>query len=268
MRNVCNFEINGLKYGDYESMCIGFLTAYETGSSDKSCWIDCTIIDKRGRAFTLRIFTNRVEDNVDAESVIADLVGHYVQFNVSFTKYGYQTNKIELVNVPVSLPPEVETSIEVIRSAVSEDEGLQSYMRQFDFIERLKNIIDYEIGYHLVRIASEISMISMLDNISTLYDKKLLIRAAVTSRGYLLPSKTKFSHPVLNITKLMRSDLKTDRELVLILDPMAEEEATVNSSIYRKISVFVNDLQEERRGISTTQNIDLSSLKRSVGHLL
>jgi len=268
VRNVCNFDIKGLKYGDMERQCIGFLAEFELGSSNKTCWIDCTVVDERGKSFILRIFTKQVEDAVDAEAAISGMVGHYIKFNISFTKYGYQTQEIELYDTPVVLAPEVDTAVSIISNAIEGDSELTEYVTRYQFIEALQGVIDFELGYHLVRIASEIVMINMLDNISNMYSRRLLIRGSITSRGYLLPSKTKFSKPILNVTKVMRTALRTDRDLLLLLDPMADEEVSPNSNIYRQISIFANAVMEERRGITEQDDTLVKSLRNQIGNLV
>lgn len=270
-RAVCNFAIKSLRTGDSDIGCVAFLSGYERGSSDYSKWINCKMVDRESKAFVLRIFTKNVADHVDAEDVIANLVGRYVKFDITSTQYGYQTKEIELYNVPVVEPPEVAISINVINEAVRNDEELKGYMEQYDFINTLRGIIDYEVGYHLVRVASEITMIETLNNISSVYDTKTLIRATIVSRGYLLAAKTRFSRPVLNINKLMRTKLVSDKELILILDPLSEEETSATSRVYIEIKKFVEGIIKERRGesveeVSSSSNI--INLRNNLGGLL
>lgn len=269
VREACNFSINNVKPGTMEFGCIAFLSDYELGQSAKTKWIDCKMVDASAKLFNLRIFTKHIEGDVDAEELIKAKIGKYVQFDISYTKYGYQTDEIELYNIPVVAPPEVDTAIAIIQEAVAEDEELQEYMAKFDFINSLRMIIDCEIGYHLVHIASEIIMAKMILNLSNLYDTKLLIRAAITSRGYLLPSKTKFSRPVLNTAKVLKTKLGTCRELLLILDPLADEEATPTKVMYMRIAAFVKQIIDERRGLyEIKEDIDADELRRMSGGLL
>lgn len=248
-RAICNFSIEEIRPGDYENNCVAFLSKFEIGASKKAKWFDCTMVDKNAKQFILRLFTNNLEGNVDPEEVINELVGHYVKFDVNSTRYGYQTQSLELVNIPVLLPPEVEVAITQIMQVVSDDTELMDYMIQYNFINTLKGIIDSELGYHLVAIASEIYFIKAISNISNVYNIQTLIRATITSRGYLLPSKTKFSRPMLNTNKVLKSKLSSNKDLILLLDVLSEEEISSTKNVYIKIRKFTKQILDERRGL-------------------
>lgn len=249
-RIICNFSVDSLRRGDFEINCIALFCEYERGASDKTTWVDLRMIDKNAKAFTLRMFTNKITDNIDSEEVLNGLKGHYIKFNANYTKYGIQTDFVELIPVPVVAPPEVAVAIAQVKEFAKNDPALLSYITQFNYLETLETILYGEPGYHLVELAMELYMINMLNDISCEYDIPLLIRTAITSRGYLLPSKTKFSKVLLNTNKVLKSELKTDRLLLLILDPMSEDEAdSINKSAFYRIQKFCKQTLEERRGI-------------------
>jgi len=269
----CNIDISTLKLGDLRHNCVAFLSSYTLGRSDKAEWVDCVMVDMKSKTFSFRIFVrNGSTEDCTVEEAIAAKVGHYVRFSITATKFGFQQvedTKLDLVDVPVLLPPEVEVAIGIIVEAAKEDEALLNYMNYFDYIERLKKIIDIEMGYTLVEIASEISMIQAIQNISDIYDKKTMIRTAIASRGYLLPAKTKFSRPVLNVTKVLKTELGSDRELLLILDPAAEEEASPTKRMYMDLASFTSRVVNERRGLNEeiNEHINLDALRRRTGGL-
>lgn len=251
VRIGCNFDCRALKFGDTKIGAVAYLSKAESGSSSKSEWYDLTCVDMNAKVFMVRVFTRGVDtDGLDIDKVITSKVGKYVEMDITSTKYGLQTDRLTALELPVVPPPEVETAIAIILSIASEDAELMEYITKYDLIEQLKTIIDVEPGYHLVRIASELSLINAVENISNIYDFKLMRRAAVTSRGYLLPSKTKFSRPLLNVNKLLKTSLGTNRELMLILDPVSEEPASPSKNAYMKIAQFSEAIIKERRGIN------------------
>ena len=268
LRPACNFSIDTLKSGSVDYGCIAFLSSYEMGASLKTKWIDCTMVDAKSKVFSLRIFTKNIEGDEDPEELIKAKVGHYIKFDIASTKFGYQTSEIELVNVPVLPPPEVDVAVKIIKEAIQDDAGLLDYVEKFSFIDELYKIVDYEKGYNLVRIASEILMAESLNYISNTYDVKTMIRAAVTSRGYLLTTKTHFSRPVLNVTKVLKTKLGNCRELLLILDPLNAEEKTPTARMYMQVAVMVDDIINERRGIAKSDDGSLSKLRESFGLLV
>lgn len=263
-RAVCTIDISSLKFGDIEYDCIGFLCGYKKGESSKAQWIDCDVVDKFAKVFTLRIFTKRLQEGgEEPEDIIKKLVGHYIKFTVRNTNYGYQTDghDIEIYNVPVIAPPEVEIAILEINKVLQEDEELRSFVEQYDLIQNLKGIINYELGYHLVEIAAELRMISTVSDITEEYEVRTLQRAAIASRVCLLPSKTKYSKVILNVTRVLKSALKTDKELLILLDVLSEEDVSSTKRVYIEISKFVQQIIAERRGVLSDEEGASSSLK-------
>ena len=271
-RPGCNFDSRALLFGDTKMDAVAYLSSITYGSSDKSEWADMSLVDKHSKVFSVRIFIRNatVEQGASVKKSLDAMVGCYVLMNITSTKYGFQTDAVNKLDLPVMCPPEVETAISIILSCSQDDEELMSYMKDFGFIDQLKSVIDIEPGYHLVRIASELSLINAVENVSNIYDFKLLRRAAITSRGYLLPSKTKFSRPLLNVTKVLKSKLGQDRELLLILDPTSEEAASPSKNVYMRIAQFAEYLLQERRGINEEIKdiIDIKSLRNVTGGLL
>lgn len=271
VRIGCTIDISSVKFGDTVCGCVAFLSDYKKGSSEKAQWIDCKVIDMHSKVFTLRIFVRgEMVEGVSAENAVEAKVGKYVKFDLSSTNYGFQTSCIELENIPVTHPPEVDVAVAIINEAVVGDSELIDYMITYDYINQLKGLINGELGYDLVFVAAEIQEIQALQNISNYYDTKLMIRAAVTSRGYLLPTITKFSRSVLNINKLLRTKLGKERDLLLLLDPLAEEDVSPTKRMYMRIASLVNEIINDRRQftVNYVDKFDLKELSRMSGGLL
>lgn len=245
-RVVCNFDAETIRYGDRIPGSIGFLAGCEFKDSGKGIWYELEIVDMNAKRIFAKIFLQRNRDNTSISATIEGLVGNYIKFTLMSSTYGFQTDELELYPVDVVEPPEVIVAEEQIRQCIEQDEALMSYCRKYDFISFLKDVIDGEKGYHLVRIASEIALINSITNISELYSRNVLIRAAIASRGYLLPAKDVYSRPVINVNKVLTTELKTDRELITILDVLSKK-STVNKRMYIKISEMVLDIIKERR---------------------
>lgn len=248
-RAVVNFSVDDLRKGERETNCIAYLCGFEKGVSEYSAWCDCKMIDKFGKIFVVRLF-DKTKGSGELEKEVGLMVGSYVQFHIENTRYGFQTSKLTYVNVPVVVAPEVEIAEAVIRDMVSGDLLLQSYMEKHNFIGELKNQIHYELGYRLVELAAELYEIENLCSISDIYDRQLLVRAAVTSRGYLLPCQTRYSKMLLNVNKVLTTDLKSDKSLIMLLDLFSGEDGhDVNKSAFYRIKKYCNVVLNERRGI-------------------
>ncbi len=255
-RSICNFSVDAIRPGDTEINCIALLCGYEQGASSKAKWADLSMIDRNAKVFSLRIFTSDLKDNMDPDLALQSMCGKYLKFNVSSTKYGLQTSAVEVVDYPVVCPPEVEVAIGIIMQSVAGDTLLQEYMAGYKYLDTLKGMLYGEPGYHLVELASELCMIDTLDNIASEYDVQLLRRAAVTSRGYLLPSKHSFSKVLLNTNKVLRSGLREDIQLIVLLDSPEGMQSTPNKRMFYRIKKLCRQVIEERRGFYEEDVID------------
>ena len=268
-RAVCTCDIDSLRYGDKEFGVIALLTEIQTRQSDKAKWIDCRMVDKNSKVFTLRIFTSGMNTEVDPVEIAESLIGKYVKFDILSTAYGYQTKEITYVDIPVVVAPEVEIAYTVLMRNLESDKELNSYVNMFNLLNVLKDLMSGDIGYELVYMAAELSIIESIQNISSSYDIRALKRAVYVSRGYLLPCNTRFSKPILNFNKLVRTNLKLDKELLLIIDPVSIEEASSTKKLYYFIRDFVKKLVDERRGLSEeTNSWNVDSVRTMFGGLL
>lgn len=253
-RTVCNFDITTARYGNYYPNVTALFSSYTLGTSAKSRWFDCTMIDMNSKVFMVKKFES--DGSLDTvEHIYKDAVGKYVVFDLESTRYGFQTKEITTLPQSVELSPEVIVARTVLEKELKGDEALQKYCSNYDMLNVLSNLIDGEPGYALVRMASEIYMINAVDSISVGLDIRAMKRAVFCSRGYMLPHKTEWSIPLLNNSKIMQiPPLKTDRELMLIIDPLSREPMNSTKATYIKIRGLVNDIINIRRGIENEKD--------------
>lgn len=268
--DICNLSLDSIRPGSTEYNVICYVSDFKVDSSTKAVWLDFNVIDMKSVTHSVRLFSSKGESVDELEMRAKSFIGCYVKFDqITKTQYGLQTTGFELYPVEVVMPAEVEIAINIIKDAVKDDEALCSYMSQFDVIEQLKGIVDSVPGFHLVRIATEIVMIKSLSNISNMYSETELIRAAVTSRGYLIDRKNNFSKVVLNVNKITRSGLKTDMQLIDILDVMSENTSPLKR-VYIEVAKFCNFIVEERRGLIDEESVigRIMSISNEYGGLL
>ena len=269
-RSICNFALASLRPGEKMSDCIFYLSDMYEDASDKAKWFQLKVIDMASKVYEIRMFTSGGQNRLKMREGINSYKGSYIKCDVIYTKYGLQTTEFEPYLVDVVEPPEVQVAIAIIEDAVKDDKELNEYMLKYDFIEALRRIIDIEPGYHLVRVAMEIGIIKYLNNISDLYSEKLLIRASIVSRGYLINRKNDLSKTVLNANKIMRCDgLSKDIELINTIDVMSGS-TTPNKRVYIEIRKFADFIMSERRGILDEKEVisDIDAISASFGWLL
>ena len=255
-RTICNLDSRLIRYGDIYPGVVALMSRWVLGTSAKSRWYDCTLIDMSSREFSVRLFKSDA-GSPEADEIMNSYIGHYAQFTLKSTQFGYQTNEFNPLPNPVEQSPEVVVAKEIIEATIRSDEGLMEYAEKHDFINNMLNVIDGEPGYMLVRIASELYMINAIDNISTDLDIKTMKRAAITSRGYLLPSKREYSRPLANVNKiLVCARLKGDEELMYILDALTDKDASNTKLTYIKVRGLVDDIIKIRRGVKNEKDIE------------
>lgn len=260
-RTVCNFDSVTARYGNFYPNVVALLSSFTVGSSSKSRWFDCTMIDQNSKQFTVKKFeTDGSLETIEAR--YRQAIGKYVVFDLESTRYGFQAKEIDVLPQEVELSPEVTVAKAILEKEALADAGISKYVATYDMLNTLSNVIDGEPGYALVRMASEIYMINAVDSISTDLDIRAMKRAVFCSRGCLLPHKTEWSTPLLNNSKVMQiQDLKTDKELMLIIDPLSKEPISSTKATYISIRGLVNDIINIRRGVENEKvSRDVSSL--------
>ena len=249
-RGYCDFDVANFKVGDFEKGSVVLLTNYEFGSSPRATWVNMTCLDRHSKSFNLRLFTRELDTGgKPLEKILEECKGNFIEVDINSTRYGLQTDSFQLFRVNDTLPEEVILAKKVIEKVLAGDTELDAFVQKYNLVEYLSGVIEVDIGYHLVNIASELRVIEALDSITDGYNIKLLKRAAIVSRACLLPSNQQFSNSLLNVTKVLNSGLKTDRELLVLLD-VASREPSPNKSIYLKIREFVQTINNERRRIN------------------
>lgn len=269
---VCNFDFASLPLGSKQNGVVCYLSSFIENCSDKARWFDLSVVDMRSKVYTLRYFSSFSAATDETRNILSQLIGKYIRVDITYNQYGYQVQQqkeIELHPADVVLKPEVEIACGIIQDACKEDADLSEYMRTFNYIPKMKNIIDIEPGYYLVRVAMEISLINAVSNITDTFIRRALVRAAVTSRGYLIDKKNELSKPILNINKILRSPLQTDVELINILDALSGN-TTQTKRMYISIAKFAKYIIEERRGLVNEEEIinNYGSISDMLGGLL
>ena len=242
---ISNFNVKSLAFGDQEYGCIALLTKYELNSSSKASWADLYMIDKFSKLFVVKLFTSFAGQNY--KDVLDNLVNRYVKFDIHYSKYGYQLHDIELVDVEVTVSPEVEVAYQFILEQVKQDDELLEYCTSSNLLEHLKEVLYYEKGYYLVEIASELMLVNTLKSITDIYDMKVLKRLCVTTRGYLLPRASKYSKGVGNSIILSGTSLRKDDVLMQSVDSTHPESKEVKQ-MYSMVRAMASFLLIKRKG--------------------
>lgn len=276
VRPICNYAFDSIKVGDRLRNVVVYLSGYTVESSAIAKWFELQVVDVKSKLYRVRYFSSHSAISQTEEYTLQNMVGKYITLNMLFlNKYGFTVegssdeSAVKLNHVDVLLPPEVEVAIGIIEDATKDDVELLQYMAKYDYINKLKDMIDVEPGFHLVRVATELLIIRMLSNVTNIYPEQTLIRAAICARGYLIDKKNDLSKPILNTNKIIRSDLAKDIALIDCIDVMSEHTSPVKR-IYIEIAKFSNFIVDERRGLISEKDIMFhnAAISNQYGRLL
>ena len=214
--SVCfdDCQEDGTTYNDV----IVFVVKMHFDSSEKANWCKLTIMDKKRRTASLRIF--------DPEEKSYALVNTYIQLNIKKTKYGYITQECFSLNIkPAEANPEVKLAEKFILNTISFDTTLRELVEQTELIERMKTCdVDdgLEIGYEVVRCAVELALARDFANLSKNIDFKFLMRLVIYSRMYLLSNSQTMSKDLKRWFIIAQNPIPEKSKVMAVFDKEAE----------------------------------------------
>ena len=113
-------------------------------------------------------------------------------------------------------------------------------------IEHLKEVIDYEKGYALMRLAMELSMVESLENVTKDVDLNAIGRAILCSYGHYTRTSV-LSDSIANVTLALQFPFENKTTVVPLLD-VALEEKPKEYEVMHSIQSAVAAILEVRKG--------------------
>lgn len=236
--NQANLSFNDLMEGETKNGCIFYCISQELKTSDKAVWNEYLIRDKSFRVAKLRIF--------DGDNPNSQCAGSYCMAALTKNKYGLQSKLIVPANGECRRNPEIDISIDFVRNYFATDEHAMSFISQTGFIDKMEQVIDYEKGYALVRLAMELSMCEQLYNITNNVDVTMIGHALLLSYAHNCVELS-FSPEVRNIIVAIKYKWPNTQKLMSILDPGEMEKRPDEYIIYKSIRNTINTILETRK---------------------
>lgn len=236
--NLSNLSFNEIGDGETKNNCLFYCVAQDRKTSDKSTWSEYIIRDKSLRTMKLRIFND--------ENPNAELAGKYCMAALTKTKFGLQTSTIVPTSGECPRNKEIDIAKEFVQTYFMQDEHAKAFMDGTGYIGKLENVIDYEQGYKLVRLAMELSMCEQLYNVTNNVDIKLIEHALLTSHAYCC-TEMSFSPEVRNIILTMRCKWPNVPKLVAMHDPGAVDSRPEEYDIFLSIKSVVDRILENKK---------------------
>lgn len=236
--NNSNLSFNEIQPGETRSGAIVYCISCEFKSSPNAVWQEFIIRDKSMHVAKLRLF--------DYNNESANFAGTYIVTDLSRNKYGFQTDMVAPVTGTMMENPEITVAEQFVRNYFAEDTVALSYIAETHLFELMRDHVDYEKGYAIVRMASELAMVDSLKNITKDVDIVSIGQAILCSYGHYTRS-SHLSNSVNNITLMLRFQFP-DRVLVGQLLDTALEDKPKEYPIYSNIQNTVAALLEIRKG--------------------
>ena len=240
--NECNLAFSEIKIGESRPGCIVFCVSQEYKSSANAVWMELVIRDKTMHVAKLRIF--------DYENPEAQLAGHYIIGALSRNKFGFQSEDVVTAPGEIRENPEIAIAIQFIHNYFSTDVVAMQYINKLNVIESLREVVDYERGYALMRMAMELAMCDSLNNIAKDVDVTAIGHTILASYGYLLRPNSILSSSVNNVFLAQQFQFPNKQVVVTNLDECLEEHAP-EYKVYKHIHDSVATVLEIRKGLLT-----------------
>lgn len=189
-----------MKDGDVFDGAILYCVSCEFESSAKAVWLTMKVRDRMGRVAKLRLF--------DYDRNDMDYSGTYIKSTIRKTKYGYNTDEVECIDLEFRPNPEIELCSTYVRNYFSNDAYMRGVLDRTKLIERMEMFVEIEKGYTIVRLASELDILDELKNVLYEVDFRAVSYALVFKYGYVAsPKLVSFSENLRSLTFALRQNI-------------------------------------------------------------
>lgn len=236
--NNSNISFSDIADGETAQGCIVFCTSCEFKSSPNAVWQELVIRDKSMHTAKLRVF--------DYSNKAAEFAGRYIMTELSRSKYGFRSEMITPANGAVAVNPEIAIAESFIRNYFCDDKCAMDYISKTQIIDRLKDVVDYEKGYALMRMAMELSMVDSMSNITKDVDLKSIGQAILCSYGHYTRTSV-LSDSVNNVTLALSFVFENKALVVSLLDEALTDQSN-EYHVMKSIKSAVATILEVRKG--------------------
>ena len=228
--NFATISFNDVAVDDEIPNAIVYCISQEIKSSQKATWLSLSIRDKLFHVATLRLF------NYDRAF---DYTGRYIYVTpLQKTIYGFQSEMIKEVDGEVPKNPEITIAEDYVLNFFQDRLYVIQNMSNCKLFEHLSEIVDYEKGYKIVRIATELSITEDLCNLTNTLDIKS-IQEAIIADALQYTQPNSILSPVVKACLIASKCEWHDKKMVVrIIDISADP--PVEREVYNKIKSYAD----------------------------
>ena len=236
--NKSNLSFNEIQMGESRDGCIVYCCDCSLQTSAAAQWLECIIRDKMFRVAKLRIF--------DPEQAV-NLTGKYCMCTLRKTQYGLQSDMIVATSTEVAPNPEIDIAKNYILDFFKEDESAMNFITSTALLDAMDTIVDYEKGYMVVRLATEICLCEQFYNVSKDIDVRVLTHAFLASYGYITRPNIPMSEETRSVLVATSHKWTNTPLLMRIIDPGTLEKEPLERDMFRKIRAMVESIIKSRK---------------------
>ena len=238
--NASNVNFKDIAPGETRMQSIVFCISSTYKSSPAAVWHELTIRDCQMHVAKLRLFS--------PESTERNYTGQYIMCALErYGQGGFKTNTVAPVPGDAYVNPEVAIAETYIRNVLGAIPAAVEYINKVSFIDNLKNVVDIEPGYVLVRLAMTLSMLENLTNITGQLDVQSMMLAAMCRYGHhCRPSSLSASSNSLLLALNFQFPDKV--KVCQILDPEPVEDVPLEREILESIEATVDNIIFAQKG--------------------
>ena len=238
--NNANLSFNEIAEGENRMGCIVFCVSCEFKSSANAVWQELLIRDKSMHVAKLRCF--------DYDNTEADFAGKYILTSLARSKFGFQTDLIKPIQGECPENPEIALASQYILNYFADDAIAMDFITKTSFIDFMKEHVDFELGYGLMRLAMELSMCDTLNNIARDLDVKSI--GHILLMNYAHVTRSSVLSPAINNIFIAQQYQWPNRKLVVTALDKEKEVKSPESTVVNSIRETVDNILKVRKGVT------------------
>lgn len=238
--NNSNLSFSEVLEGESRKGCIVFCVSCEFKSSANAVWQELLIRDKSMHVAKLRCFNY---DNKEA-----DFKGKYIMTDLARSKYGFTSEFIKPIQGECPENPEIALASQYILNYFADDVIAMDFINKTQFIDFMKETVDYELGYGLMRLAMELSMCDNLNNIA----KDINVRAVghILLMSYAYVTRSSVLSPAVNNIFIAQQYMWPERKIVVTALDKEQEIKSPEATVVESIRKTVDSILQVRKGVT------------------
>lgn len=236
--NQSNISFNEIEVGKHRDGCTFYCCEQKSRSSASADWIELTIRDRLFRTAKLRVFDPENDNSYEGKYCIATL---------SKTKYGLQTDLISARTGDIAPNPEITIAREYINQFFTDDVEAMTFMANTNLIACMDDYMDYEKGFCLVRLATELCLCEQFYNVAKNIDVRTLTHAILASYGYCTSPNLPLSKETRSVMTATRSKWSKLQLMLSIIDPGNIENEPLERDLYRRVKSMADCIIDSRK---------------------